>query len=140
MAPRQLRLEPIEADMGADKGLKRVRVESTEESSTQMETARVDPFMPIAAELADDEPADGVNDTSSPGLQKNRKPPLARRKPEGPKSPPEDSTTVATFSARLHPKDYLKTIEQPFIRIDTKKANWEGEPSQAPTKCHYKVN
>eukprot|EP00962_Isochrysis_galbana_P037959 scaffold13372_cov112-Isochrysis_galbana.AAC.1 len=32
MAPRQLRLEPIEVDMGVDKGLKRVRVESTEES------------------------------------------------------------------------------------------------------------
>eukprot|EP00962_Isochrysis_galbana_P008780 scaffold2448_cov119-Isochrysis_galbana.AAC.8 len=37
MAPRQLRLEPIEVDMGADKGLKRVRVESTEESSTQVQ-------------------------------------------------------------------------------------------------------
>eukprot|EP00962_Isochrysis_galbana_P003207 scaffold902_cov124-Isochrysis_galbana.AAC.3 len=37
MAPRQLRLEPIEADIGADKGLKRVRVESTEESSTQVQ-------------------------------------------------------------------------------------------------------
>eukprot|EP00962_Isochrysis_galbana_P056419 scaffold28378_cov112-Isochrysis_galbana.AAC.1 len=33
MAPRQLRLEPIEVDMGADKGL----VESTEESSTQVQ-------------------------------------------------------------------------------------------------------
>eukprot|EP00962_Isochrysis_galbana_P025157 scaffold7730_cov110-Isochrysis_galbana.AAC.11 len=37
MAPRQLRLEPIEVDMGADKGLKRVRVESTEENSTQVQ-------------------------------------------------------------------------------------------------------
>eukprot|EP00962_Isochrysis_galbana_P002182 scaffold567_cov127-Isochrysis_galbana.AAC.5 len=37
MAPRQLRLEPIEVDMGADKGLKRVRVESTDESSTQVQ-------------------------------------------------------------------------------------------------------
>eukprot|EP00962_Isochrysis_galbana_P042298 scaffold15759_cov112-Isochrysis_galbana.AAC.7 len=37
MAPRQLRLEPIEVDMGADKGLKRVHVESTEESSTQVQ-------------------------------------------------------------------------------------------------------
>eukprot|EP00962_Isochrysis_galbana_P034762 scaffold11824_cov125-Isochrysis_galbana.AAC.5 len=33
MAPRQLRLEPVEVDMGADKGVKRVRVDSTEESS-----------------------------------------------------------------------------------------------------------
>eukprot|EP00962_Isochrysis_galbana_P016897 scaffold4841_cov121-Isochrysis_galbana.AAC.13 len=31
MAPRQLRLEPIEADSTADKGAKRVRVDSTEE-------------------------------------------------------------------------------------------------------------
>eukprot|EP00962_Isochrysis_galbana_P029184 scaffold9316_cov157-Isochrysis_galbana.AAC.4 len=36
MAPRQLRLEPIEADTAADKGAKRVRVDSTEESSTQV--------------------------------------------------------------------------------------------------------
>eukprot|EP00962_Isochrysis_galbana_P036255 scaffold12489_cov145-Isochrysis_galbana.AAC.8 len=36
MAPRQLRLEPIEADSTADKGAKRVRVDSTEESSTQV--------------------------------------------------------------------------------------------------------
>eukprot|EP00962_Isochrysis_galbana_P037521 scaffold13160_cov106-Isochrysis_galbana.AAC.8 len=37
MAPRQLRLEPIEVDMGADKGVKRVHAESTEESSTQVQ-------------------------------------------------------------------------------------------------------
>jgi len=37
MAPRQLRLEPVEVDMGADKGVKRVRVDSTEESSTQVQ-------------------------------------------------------------------------------------------------------
>eukprot|EP00962_Isochrysis_galbana_P027947 scaffold8795_cov116-Isochrysis_galbana.AAC.2 len=37
MAPRQLRLEPIEVDMTADKGVKRVRVDSTEESSTQVQ-------------------------------------------------------------------------------------------------------
>eukprot|EP00962_Isochrysis_galbana_P041175 scaffold15035_cov119-Isochrysis_galbana.AAC.6 len=36
MAPRQLRLEPIEADSTADKGAKRVRVDSTEESTTQV--------------------------------------------------------------------------------------------------------
>eukprot|EP00962_Isochrysis_galbana_P021597 scaffold6371_cov110-Isochrysis_galbana.AAC.7 len=36
MAPRQLRLEPIEADSTADKGAKRVRVDSTEDSSTQV--------------------------------------------------------------------------------------------------------
>eukprot|EP00962_Isochrysis_galbana_P055905 scaffold27712_cov110-Isochrysis_galbana.AAC.5 len=37
MAPRQLRLEPIEVDSAADKGAKRVRVDSTEESSTQVQ-------------------------------------------------------------------------------------------------------
>eukprot|EP00962_Isochrysis_galbana_P021254 scaffold6281_cov149-Isochrysis_galbana.AAC.2 len=37
MAPRQLRLEPVEVDTGADKGVKRVRVDSTEESSTQVQ-------------------------------------------------------------------------------------------------------
>eukprot|EP00962_Isochrysis_galbana_P014188 scaffold4039_cov124-Isochrysis_galbana.AAC.8 len=31
MAPRQLRLEPVEVDTGADKGVERVRVDSTEE-------------------------------------------------------------------------------------------------------------
>jgi|EP00962_Isochrysis_galbana_P004432 hypothetical protein len=40
MAPRQLRLEPIEADSTADKGAKRVRVDSTEESSTQVQNFR----------------------------------------------------------------------------------------------------
>eukprot|EP00962_Isochrysis_galbana_P015115 scaffold4340_cov123-Isochrysis_galbana.AAC.2 len=40
MAPRQLRLEPIEADSTADKGAKRVRVDSTEESSTQVQKSR----------------------------------------------------------------------------------------------------
>eukprot|EP00962_Isochrysis_galbana_P031951 scaffold10462_cov119-Isochrysis_galbana.AAC.1 len=39
MAPRQLRLEPIEADSTADKGAKRVRVDSTEESSTQVQNS-----------------------------------------------------------------------------------------------------
>eukprot|EP00962_Isochrysis_galbana_P061825 scaffold45823_cov281-Isochrysis_galbana.AAC.1 len=37
MAPRQLRLEPIEVDTGADKGPKPVRVDSTDESSSQSE-------------------------------------------------------------------------------------------------------
>eukprot|EP00962_Isochrysis_galbana_P048187 scaffold19989_cov112-Isochrysis_galbana.AAC.5 len=37
MAPRQLRLEPVEVDTAADKGAKRVRVESTDESSTQVQ-------------------------------------------------------------------------------------------------------
>jgi len=37
MAPRQLRLEPIEVDSAADKGAKRVRVDSTKESSTQVQ-------------------------------------------------------------------------------------------------------
>jgi len=36
MAPRQLRLEPIEVDMAADKGSKRVRPDSTNEGSTQV--------------------------------------------------------------------------------------------------------
>jgi len=37
MAPRQLRLEPTEVVSAADKGAKRVvRVDSTEESSTQV--------------------------------------------------------------------------------------------------------
>jgi len=36
MAPRQLRLEPTDVDTAADKGAKRVRVDSTEESSTQV--------------------------------------------------------------------------------------------------------
>jgi len=40
MAPRQLRLEPIEVDSTADKGAKRVRVDSTEESSTQVQKFR----------------------------------------------------------------------------------------------------
>mmetsp|Transcript_25692 Transcript_25692/g.82990 ORF Transcript_25692/g.82990 Transcript_25692/m.82990 type:complete len:102 (-) Transcript_25692:1281-1586(-) len=57
MAPRQLRLEPIEADSTADKGAKRVRVDSTEESSTQMVPSSSDPFLPTAAELAGDDPA-----------------------------------------------------------------------------------
>eukprot|EP00962_Isochrysis_galbana_P061032 scaffold36187_cov135-Isochrysis_galbana.AAC.3 len=35
MAPRQLRLEHVEVDSTADKGAKRVRVDSTEEGSTQ---------------------------------------------------------------------------------------------------------
>eukprot|EP00962_Isochrysis_galbana_P019136 scaffold5571_cov142-Isochrysis_galbana.AAC.9 len=35
MAPRQLRLEPSEVDLTADKGVKRVRADSTEECSTQ---------------------------------------------------------------------------------------------------------
>eukprot|EP00962_Isochrysis_galbana_P050639 scaffold22025_cov122-Isochrysis_galbana.AAC.1 len=35
MAPRQLRLEPTEVDSAADKGAKRVRVDSTDESSSQ---------------------------------------------------------------------------------------------------------
>eukprot|EP00962_Isochrysis_galbana_P045688 scaffold18099_cov112-Isochrysis_galbana.AAC.13 len=52
---------------------------TTLHSISQMVTARVDPFMPTAAELADDEPTDGVNDTSSPEKQacKHR---IARRK------------------------------------------------------------
>eukprot|EP00962_Isochrysis_galbana_P029251 scaffold9334_cov122-Isochrysis_galbana.AAC.5 len=37
MAPRQLRLELNEADTAADKGAKRVRVESTDESSSQVQ-------------------------------------------------------------------------------------------------------
>jgi len=36
MAPRQLRLEPTEVDSAADKGAKRVRVDSTDESSSQV--------------------------------------------------------------------------------------------------------
>jgi len=36
MAPRQLRLEPIEVDMTAEKGPKRVRPDSTDESTTQV--------------------------------------------------------------------------------------------------------
>eukprot|EP00962_Isochrysis_galbana_P005164 scaffold1411_cov125-Isochrysis_galbana.AAC.10 len=39
MAPRQLRLEPVEVDSTADKGAKRVRVDSTEESSTQVQNS-----------------------------------------------------------------------------------------------------
>eukprot|EP00962_Isochrysis_galbana_P025525 scaffold7878_cov126-Isochrysis_galbana.AAC.16 len=39
MAPRQLRLEPMEVDSAADKGAKRVRVNSTEVSSTQVENS-----------------------------------------------------------------------------------------------------
>jgi len=34
MAPRQLRLEPIEVDMTAEKGPKRVRPDSNEETTT----------------------------------------------------------------------------------------------------------
>eukprot|EP00962_Isochrysis_galbana_P042700 scaffold16045_cov110-Isochrysis_galbana.AAC.10 len=40
MAPRQLRLEPIEVDPTADKGVKRVRADSTEECSTQVQNLR----------------------------------------------------------------------------------------------------
>eukprot|EP00962_Isochrysis_galbana_P018327 scaffold5293_cov114-Isochrysis_galbana.AAC.3 len=36
MAPRQLRLEPIEVDMTVEKGPKRVRPDSTDESTTQV--------------------------------------------------------------------------------------------------------
>jgi len=36
MAPRQLRLEPTEVNSTADKGAKRVRVESNDESSYQV--------------------------------------------------------------------------------------------------------
>lgn len=36
MAPRQLRLEPTEVNSTADKGAKRVRVESNDESSSQV--------------------------------------------------------------------------------------------------------
>jgi len=36
MAPRQLRLEPIVVDTTANKGSKRVRVDSNDESSTQV--------------------------------------------------------------------------------------------------------
>eukprot|EP00962_Isochrysis_galbana_P047940 scaffold19839_cov124-Isochrysis_galbana.AAC.1 len=36
MAPRQLRLEPIEVNPTADKAAKRVRVDSNEESSSQV--------------------------------------------------------------------------------------------------------
>eukprot|EP00962_Isochrysis_galbana_P002183 scaffold567_cov127-Isochrysis_galbana.AAC.6 len=46
-------------------------------SVSQMVTASVDPFMPTAAELADDEPADGVNDIFL--LQINRHANIAHR-------------------------------------------------------------
>eukprot|EP00962_Isochrysis_galbana_P013423 scaffold3808_cov112-Isochrysis_galbana.AAC.54 len=36
MAPRQLRLEPIEVDMSAEQGSKRVRSDINDESSTQV--------------------------------------------------------------------------------------------------------
>jgi len=69
MAPRQLRLEPIEVDSTADKGAKRVRVDSTEESSTQMVPSSSDPFLPTAAELAGDDPAVRPMDTSASETQ-----------------------------------------------------------------------
>eukprot|EP00962_Isochrysis_galbana_P020712 scaffold6067_cov112-Isochrysis_galbana.AAC.24 len=55
MAPRQLRLEPIEADSTADKGAKRVRVDSTEESSTQVQKKNLKKkaLLPIAASRLD---------------------------------------------------------------------------------------
>eukprot|EP00962_Isochrysis_galbana_P047665 scaffold19591_cov141-Isochrysis_galbana.AAC.4 len=47
MAPRQLRLEPTEVDSAADKGAKRVRVDSTEESSTQQRPLRESQHPPL---------------------------------------------------------------------------------------------
>jgi len=55
MAPRQLRLEPIEANQTADKGAKRVRVDSNDESSSQIVQV-MDPFLPTPAELAGEDP------------------------------------------------------------------------------------
>eukprot|EP00962_Isochrysis_galbana_P033689 scaffold11326_cov101-Isochrysis_galbana.AAC.5 len=40
MAPRQLRLEPTEVNPTADKGAKRVRVDSNDESSSQSSGSR----------------------------------------------------------------------------------------------------
>eukprot|EP00962_Isochrysis_galbana_P001078 scaffold276_cov116-Isochrysis_galbana.AAC.14 len=51
MAPRQLRLEPIEVDSAADKGAKRVRVDSTEESSTQQRPLRESQHPPLLPQL-----------------------------------------------------------------------------------------
>eukprot|EP00962_Isochrysis_galbana_P028761 scaffold9120_cov151-Isochrysis_galbana.AAC.11 len=48
-------------------------------SISQMVTASVDPFMPTASELADEEPADGVNDTSASDKQACKQH-IARRK------------------------------------------------------------
>eukprot|EP00962_Isochrysis_galbana_P047889 scaffold19777_cov169-Isochrysis_galbana.AAC.2 len=61
MAPRQLLLELEEVDMAAGKGPKRVRVDRADESSTQMVSSSFDPFLPTAAELAGDAPANSTS-------------------------------------------------------------------------------
>jgi len=118
MAPRQLLLELEEVDMAADKGPKRVRVDRADESSTQMVSSSFDPFLPTAAELAGDAPADEPQN-EQPSERQDEKP--------GQEPTADFKEALGRFDQSQH---YLLiftqvTNGQPFVRIDTSKANWE---------------
>jgi len=116
MAPRQLLLELEEVDTAAAKGPKRVRADSTNEGSTQMVSASIDPFEPTAAELAGDDPAVCEMDTTPQGQETQF---------SNDRAPALDDKAISDQKQHYTLAFTQVTEGKPFARIDPKKANFE---------------